>query len=105
MSSDVTIRFPVPVSVGEWNAFCSDVGLEYRPSVIGRNFYYFRDVQVKFGDPSGQDAPPNSAIKVIVGTYWMGNLEGVARIANLVKRRFGGSMTYDPEFALLLGGG
>lgn len=116
MSSAVSIHLVRPVSLKSWRKFCDENFILYSPNTIGQNVFYFDDVEIHFGEqnlvdlPRLQDGsinfdaanPPESAKQIRVSTYWMGNLSGVAMIANKILYRWKGSLESDPEITELM---
>lgn len=116
MSSAVNIDLVRPVSLASWQKFCAKNSILYSPNTVGQNVFYFDDVEIHFGEqnpvdlPRLQDgsinfdaaSPQESAKEIRVSTYWMGNLSGVAMIANKILSRWKGSFESDPEIEWLM---
>jgi hypothetical protein len=122
MRSNVFLEFNDPIPLDEWLSFCSENRIEYSPRTVGRNVFYRGDTQITFGEspgesielprlPSGeldfgQAKPPDRAARIIVSTYWMGNLEGVADVAKRILSHWPGSvLESSPELASRLSAG
>lgn len=122
MSSAIYIRAGQPIPLLKWDLFCTVNGLKYNPHVVGRNAFYYFDTQVLFGEgtykpelpelPDGQldfskARPPETAVRIVVSTYFMGNLKSVAEIAQRIIEEFKVFDVecdgYDSEFKNLMG--
>lgn len=86
MSSAVYITLEENIDLQEWQNYCVLAGIDYSPNTIGGNVYYYKDVEIHF-------APP----EITVSTYWMGDLDSVARVAKKLIERFKGTYSCDPE--------
>ena len=116
MSSAVYIELETQINLKDWKSFCSQNSIEYSPNTVGMNVFYFGDTEIHFGEssseklpllPSGeidfQSAhPKETANKIVVSTYWMGNLEGVALVAKKILSRWSGSFSNDDELNQLM---
>lgn len=111
MSSAVYIEFETPISLKDWQSFCLQNSIEYSPKTVGRNVFYFGDTEIHFGESSSEKlpllsngeidfqaaSPKETANKIVVSTYWMGNLEGVALVAKKILSSWNGSFSSDVE--------
>ena len=112
MSSAVYISFEKPISLQEWQEFCNENVIRYNPNTIGHNVFYYDDIEIHFGNPVyyelpklengmpdfNKASPENEATKIVVSTYWMGNLEGVAEITKRILSKWKSKyIDSDPE--------
>lgn len=77
MSSAISIELLAPINVFQWRDFCQANGIHHNPQVVDGNVYYRDDVQICFEPQS-----------IIVSTYWLGNICGVADVALDIMRRW-----------------
>lgn len=116
MSSAIYIELNNPINLKDWQSFCMDNAIKYSPNTVGRNVFYFGDTEIHFGESSYEKLPllPNGEIdfqaarpketanKIVVSTYWMGNLENVALVAKKILSRWNGSFKNDIELNQLM---
>ena len=95
MSSAANITFEpdtVGVPAEEWQTFCREHRLEHSPQTVGGNYYYAGEVEVRYAEHM-----------LNFSTYWFGNsMREVARLAKIAWRRWGGSLSADPEIRKLM---
>jgi hypothetical protein len=102
MSSAIYLKFKEPITLSDWEAFCTSREIEYSPATVGGNVFYRRDVEIHFGDPSYKTyippfRPPREAKEICVSTFWMGDLEAVTKAARAILERWTGIWGADPE--------
>ncbi len=107
MSSSVSLTFDDPITIGEWSAFCRASGIAYNQNTVGGNVFYADVIEICFGENTfmgrwQDNVPPLQAQKITVGTYWMGDLRSVARVAQAILRKWAGHSESDPEVASLM---
>lgn len=113
MSSAIYYQPDGPISLSEWESFCTKHGIKYSPNTVGQNVYYADQVEIVFGGkeefgtveragngfPRWETArPPAQASEITVSTRWMGGAQpAVADLAIAMFRRWGGKLQASPE--------
>lgn len=91
MSSAAHITFEKDtkgVPADEWAAFCVEHEIAYSPNTVGGNVYYY----------GGKVEIHYEMHGLTFSTFWMGpGMNSVARIAIDAWRRWGGTLSADPE--------
>ena len=99
MSSAITWTRDTPISVGDWMTFCRQEHILHSPRVIGKNVFHFgglSGIEITFGE-ANYTSLPEHAHEIIISTFFLGDLRGVARIARHMLQYFGGNTSPDLE--------
>jgi len=110
MSSAVYLKFKKAVPLADWEKFCEAQKIEHSPNTVGGNAFYYNGlfgIQIMFGDSDFSQKelpfhPPQAAAKITVSTFWMGDLDGVAKVAKWILQRWYGSHDADEELKDLM---
>jgi len=99
MSSAVYINYSKPILLEEWQEFAKKEGIVYSPKTVGRNIFYFGEVEINFGEPNFISSPKLSK-KIIISTYWMGDLNSVDKVVRKILKKWPKPIKfkYDDEF-------
>lgn len=115
MSSAIYYEPATPIPLAEWEQFCAEHDVVYRPNTAGQNVFYAGQVEITFGGcgehgtldrsdgtPMWDTArPPDRASKVTVSTYFMGSgMPAALCLATAMCRRWGGELHASPEFGV-----
>lgn len=111
MSSAAYINWDLdtdPLPLDEWEKFCREYEINYSPETNSKNVYYFGGrgaVECHFGDQNFEgEGPLPAAHLVYFSTYHFGEaMPDVARIAFAAWKRWGGSLSADPEIRAHMG--
>ncbi len=111
MSSAIFINFTQPINLEDWMEFCKQYSIKYSPNTVGQNVFYRGNTEIQFGKrileehpkkvngeiDFGKTIPRLEATRIVISTYWMGELEGVAETATLILGKWRGEFECDIE--------
>lgn len=105
MSSAVYIKFGDSIHRNEWINFCERNKIEYNPSTVGKNVFYFGGlgIEITFGK-SGNEIP-KEANTINVSSFLGKNLKDIVMIAKTIMDSFpveGPRYKCDPELKNLM---
>lgn len=114
MSSNIFIKFKDVVPLADWLEFCRQHDIEYSPNTVGQETFYKGSSQLSVrpygtlssdrdGRPKWETArPPEMITHLDASTYFAGDLESLAEVAEAVITAFPCSVEYSPELGHLL---
>ncbi|WP_210498834.1 hypothetical protein [Vibrio crassostreae] len=93
MGSRATVHLPQGVKRGGWDLFCENNNIQFSPTTIGKNTYYFDSVMVHnhvVGQVQCEVKPNGDGLitSVRIGSFFMSNLKESATVISTVCNYF-----------------